>query len=83
MKPYIKAGLIASGASVLVSFGMSLYLVMGLLEKVPLDEQASPPKYQFLLYVPKTSNEYFSLIESGARRAARSCGAVVSVRVYT
>lgn len=79
MKPYIKAGLIASGASVLVSFGMSLYLVMGLLQKVPLDEQAIAPKYHFLLYVPKNSNEYFSLIESGARRAALSCGAVISV----
>jgi len=79
VKPFIKAGLIASGLLALFSLCVSVYLVRNLLQKVPSNETQNTPVHHFSLYIPNTRNTFFSEIVTGARRAAVDCNAALSV----
>ena len=79
MKPYIKAGLVASGILALFSLCVSVYLVRNLLQKVPPSETQNTPVHHFSLYIPNTRNAFFSDIVIGARRASVDCNAALSV----
>jgi len=79
VKLQIKVALAVTGVLAFFSFGMSVYLVSGLLRK-PSDEAfAGDAVRHFALFLPQNRNYYFNDIMNGALKSAAERGAVLSV----
>lgn len=79
MKLQIKVALAVTGVLAFFSFGMSVYLVSGLLRK-PSDEAFTGKSTRhFALFLPQNRNYYFTDIMNGALKSAADNDAVLSV----
>ncbi|HQB89172.1 MAG TPA: prolyl oligopeptidase family serine peptidase, partial [Treponemataceae bacterium] len=79
MKLQIKVALAVTGVFAFFSFGMSLYLVSGLLRKPSSEAVSGTTVRHFTLFLPKNRNYYFNDIMNGALKSAAEHGAVLSV----
>jgi len=79
VKLQIKVALAVTGVFAFFSFGMSLYLVSGLLRKPSSEAVSGTTVRHFTLFLPKNRNYYFNDIMNGALKSAAEHGAVLSV----